>query len=73
MGSAREPECYLLLARNLQLLAKADYERLAGDATGIKPTLTSLIQKLTARLQLFNIPTTVLSGLMRSRMEAACR
>jgi len=32
----------------LQLLAKADYERLAGGVIEIKRMLTSLIQKLSA-------------------------
>lgn len=48
MGSASDVEYHLLLARDLQLLAKADYERLAGDVTEIKRMLTSLIQKLRA-------------------------
>jgi hypothetical protein len=47
MGSAIELEHHLLLARDLQLLAKAGNERLAGDVTGIKRMPTALIQKLT--------------------------
>ena len=48
MGSASELEYHLLLARDLQLLAKADYDRLSGGAIEIKRMLTSLIQKLSA-------------------------
>jgi four helix bundle protein len=48
MGSASELEYHLLLTRDLQLLAKADYERLAGGVIEIKRMLTSLIQKLSA-------------------------
>jgi four helix bundle protein len=48
MGSASELEYHLLLARDLEVLAKADYERLDGDVTEVKRMLTSLIQKLKA-------------------------
>jgi len=48
MGSASELEYHLLLARDLQLLVKADYERFAGGVIEIKRMLTSLIQKLSA-------------------------
>ena len=48
MGSASEVEYHFLLARDLQLLPKADYERLAADVTEIKRMLTSLILKVKA-------------------------
>ncbi|NWG13077.1 MAG: four helix bundle protein, partial [Acidobacteria bacterium] len=48
MGSAGELEYHLLLARDLEVLAKADYERLDGDVTEVKRMLTSLIRKLKA-------------------------
>jgi four helix bundle protein len=48
MGSASELEYHLLLARDLEVLPKADYERLDGDVTEVKRMLTSLIQKLKA-------------------------
>ncbi len=48
MGSASELEYHLLLARDLEVLAKADYERLDRDVTEVKRMLTSLIQKLKA-------------------------
>ena len=48
MGSASELEYHLLLARDLEVLVKVDYERLDGDVTEVKRMLTSLIQKLKA-------------------------
>ncbi|NWG13431.1 MAG: four helix bundle protein [Acidobacteria bacterium] len=48
MGSAGEPECHLLLPRDLEVPAKADYERLDGDVTEVRRMLTSLIHKLYA-------------------------
>jgi len=48
MGSASELEYQLLPVRDLDVLAKIDYERLEGDVTAVKRMLTSLIQKLIA-------------------------
>ena len=48
MGSASELEYQLLPVRDLDVLAKIDYERLDGDVTAVKRMLTSLIQKLIA-------------------------
>ena len=48
MGSASELEYHLLLARDLELLAKPDYAQLAGDTTEVKRMLTALIRKLKA-------------------------
>ncbi len=48
MGSASETEYHFLLARDLQLLPRADYERLVGDVIEVKRMLTSLILKVKA-------------------------
>jgi four helix bundle protein len=48
MGSASELEYHLLLAFDLNLLSKSDYDRLQNDATEVKRMLAALIQKLTA-------------------------
>ena len=48
MGSASEVEYHLLLARDLEMLAKTEYERLDSDVTEVKRMLTSLMQKLRA-------------------------
>ncbi len=48
MGSASELEYHFLLARNLELLPVADYERLAGGAIEVKRMLSSLIRKVHA-------------------------
>jgi four helix bundle protein len=48
MGSASELECCLLLARDLELLNGAEYERLVDAATEVKRMLASLIQRLKA-------------------------
>ena len=46
LGSAREH--VLLLARDLNLLAGSDYDRLAEQTTDVKRMLTGLAQKLKA-------------------------
>jgi four helix bundle protein len=48
MGSASELEYHLLLASDLNFLAKSEYERLANDVVEVKRMLASFIQKLTA-------------------------
>jgi len=48
MGSASELEYHLLLASDLNLLAKSEYDRLATDVTEVKRMLASFILKLTA-------------------------
>ncbi len=48
MGFASELEYHLLLARDLNLLRRDDYDRFARDVTKVKRMLTSLIQKLKA-------------------------
>jgi four helix bundle protein len=47
-GSASEVEYHLLLARDLNYLDSANYERLNRDATELKRMLTAFIQKLKA-------------------------
>ena len=47
-GSASELEYHLLLARDLNLLQKPDYERLSGQAVAVKRMLVSLMQQLRA-------------------------
>ncbi len=47
-GSASELEYHLLLARDLDLLKVADYQRLSDDAVEVKRMLSSLMQKLRA-------------------------
>jgi four helix bundle protein len=47
-GSASELEYHLLLARDLNLLQKPDYERLSGGAVEGKRMLVSLMQQLRA-------------------------
>ncbi|MBI3780678.1 MAG: four helix bundle protein [candidate division NC10 bacterium] len=46
MGSASELEYHLLLARDLELLTRLNYESLASEVTDVKRMLTTLIQKL---------------------------
>jgi four helix bundle protein len=48
LGSASELQYFLLLARDLQLLADGDYDRLAESTTEVKRMLTGLVQKLKA-------------------------
>ncbi|MCX7841177.1 MAG: four helix bundle protein, partial [Anaerolineae bacterium] len=48
MGSASELEYLLVLARDLEYLSNADYERLMNQVTEVKRMLTSFIQKLNA-------------------------
>ena len=47
-GSASELEYHLLLARDLDLLKIADYQRLSVEAVDVKRMLASLMQKLRA-------------------------
>jgi four helix bundle protein len=49
MGSASELEYHLLLARDLEMLAAPDYQRLAADVTELKRMLTGFIKRLQAR------------------------
>ena len=46
LGSASEVEYHFLLACDLALLSRPDYQRLANEVTEVKRMLTSLIQKL---------------------------
>ena len=48
VGSAGELEYHLLLADDLSLLNRMDYQRLLDAATEVKRMLASLIQKLRA-------------------------
>lgn len=48
LGSASELQYFLLLARDLQLLAGGDYGRLAEKTIEVKRMLTGLVQKLKA-------------------------
>jgi len=48
LGSANELHHFLLLARDLQLLAGGDYDRLAEKTTEVKRMLTGLVPKLKA-------------------------
>ena len=48
IGSASEVEYQLLLARDLEMLKPADYQRLSVDAIEIKRMLASLMKKLRA-------------------------
>jgi four helix bundle protein len=48
IGSACELEYHLLLARDLTLLPRTDYEGLLGDLTQVKRMLTAFIQHLKA-------------------------
>jgi four helix bundle protein len=48
VGSASELEYHLLLARDLQLLNRSDYQRLADETVEVKRMLASLMQKLRA-------------------------
>jgi four helix bundle protein len=43
LGSASEPKCHLLLARDLALLDEPDHERLATEVTEIERMLTSFV------------------------------
>jgi four helix bundle protein len=47
-GSASEVEYHLLLARDLNLLEGADYQRLSEEAVEVKRMLASLMRKLRA-------------------------
>jgi four helix bundle protein len=47
-GSASELEYFLLLARDLRLLERGDYDRLAEMTTEVKRMLTGLLQRLKA-------------------------
>lgn len=49
MGSASELEYQLLLAHDLQLLAKADYRQLSSDVQDVRRMLNGLLKKLTAK------------------------
>jgi four helix bundle protein len=46
MGSASEVEYHILLARDLNLLSKNNYEELAGLAVEVKRMLASLLMKV---------------------------
>lgn len=48
LGSASELQYFLLLARDLRLLADGDYDRLAEKTTEVKRMLTGLTRKLKA-------------------------
>ncbi|MGC2198392.1 MAG: four helix bundle protein [Terriglobales bacterium] len=48
MGSAREVEYHCLLARDLEFLQPAEYERLTGEVVETKRMLAALISKLRA-------------------------
>ena len=48
MGSASELEYHLLLARDLELLRLADYQRLLDEVIEVKRMLASFIHKLRA-------------------------
>jgi four helix bundle protein len=48
MGSASEVEYYLILSHDLEILTKAEYDRLTSDVTEVKRILTGLIKKLKA-------------------------
>jgi four helix bundle protein len=48
LGSASELQYFLLLAKDLHLLAGGDYDRLPEKTTEAKRMLTGLIQKLKA-------------------------
>jgi four helix bundle protein len=48
MGSASELEYHLLLARDLELLQTADFQRLSDGAVEVKRMLASLIHRLRA-------------------------
>ncbi len=48
MGSASELDYHLLLARDLNLLSRSDYEQLATEVGEVKRMLTSFVQKLKA-------------------------
>ena len=48
MGSASELEYHLLVARDLEILRAADYQRLSNEAEEVKRMLASLIHKLRA-------------------------
>ncbi len=48
MGSASELEYHLLLARDLKILQRADYEQISTQVVEIKRMLASLLQKVRA-------------------------
>jgi four helix bundle protein len=47
-GSASEAQYHLLLAHDLELLNKADYQRLSCEVVEVKRMLASLLRKLRA-------------------------
>ena len=51
MGSASELQYFLLLARDLQLIPGADYDRLAEKTTEVKRMLAGFLEKLKAELK----------------------
>jgi four helix bundle protein len=48
VGSASELEYHLLLARDLELMKRSDYQRLSDETVEVKRMLASLMQKLRA-------------------------
>ena len=50
-GSASETEYHLILARDLSLLAAADYKRLMSLLTEVERMLTSLVQALSSPVE----------------------
>jgi four helix bundle protein len=48
LGSASELQYHLVLAADLQLVSRADYEQLDGGMVEVKRMLTGFIKKLTA-------------------------
>jgi four helix bundle protein len=48
MGSASELDYHLLLARDLDVMKNAEYQRLSGKVIEVKKMLASLIHKLRA-------------------------
>ena len=53
-GSASELEYHLLLARDLHLIQRHDYDDLARRTTEVKRMLSGLFQKLAAAITLFS-------------------
>ena len=51
LGSASELQYFLLLARDLQLIPGADYDRLAEKTTEVKRMLAGFLEKLKAELK----------------------
>jgi hypothetical protein len=50
-GVASELQCFLLLARDWQLLPGGDHDRLAEKATEVKPMLAGFLEKLKVELK----------------------